>query len=553
MKICCVYVQAYLDYNVNTKEAKGSNKGKLRASIIPLGISYIASVLQQHGHKTYAVLFIQGIPLEKNLCYIERDTPLICLSITSTDCWNYIKSILGSIKQYCKNVKIIAGGPYVTLAPEDIIEDENIDAICIGEGEKAIAEYADSYQNNTLGNNKIDNLYIKENGKLIKCDKSVFIDNIDELPYPDRHMWDEWIFDLKEHKVLTERGCPNRCIYCANHKLAKASQGKYLRHRDPLEVVKEIKYIRKEYPQTRSIVLYSENAASNIEHFISLCRELKKYNDTLETKISYVVILNVTKKLIENKEVAVAIKEANITWVMFGFESASKEIRRKINRPEYDNKDILKFCNEMRRKKIHITVYAMLCYPYETKKTYFETVRWLRYFRADAIGWFFMGPPKNTELYQRLVINREEEDKKTFWFNLINQWYFITLKFRVYITYKPLMETFFLSTEQFGLFHGLFALWRKYNNNKRQKFFEKIYSYERIAKEHFDKKEFEQALKYYNKVKFKDESWIYNAMAIAEYNLKNYNNALREINKALKFEPENNDFLNLKKEILNKI
>ena len=42
-------------------------------------------------------------------------------------------------------------------------------------------------------------------------------------------------------------------------------------------------------------------------------------------------------------------------------------------------------------------------------------------------------------------------------------------------------------------------------------------------------------------------------MAIAEYNLKNYNNALREINKAIEIEPENGNFINLKKEILNKI
>ena len=42
-------------------------------------------------------------------------------------------------------------------------------------------------------------------------------------------------------------------------------------------------------------------------------------------------------------------------------------------------------------------------------------------------------------------------------------------------------------------------------------------------------------------------------MAIAEYNLKKYNNALSEINKALKLEPENEGFINLKKEILNKI
>lgn len=549
MKICCVYVQAYLDYNVNTNEAKGSSKGKLRASIIPLGISYISSMLKQHGHNTYAVLFVQGVPLEMNLCDIEKDTDVVCLSITSIDCWLYIKSILGSIRQYCNKIKIIAGGPYVTLTPDDIIQDENIDAICIGEGEVAITAYADSYQNKTLGNNKIDNLYIKENGKLIKCDKSVFIEDINSLPYPDRHMWDKWIFDLQQHKVLTERGCPYRCVYCANHKLAKASQGRYLRHRNPVDIVNEIRELKKDYPQTNSIMLYSENAASDIEHFISLCRELKKYNDTLEEKINYTIILNVTKNLVKNKEVFTAIKEANIKWVMFGFESASKDIRKRINRPDYDNKDVLKFCNEMRKSRIHITAYAMLCYPYETRNSYFETVRWLRYFRVDALGWFFMQPPKNTELYRRLVVNKEDEKKQTFWFKLINKWYFITLKFRVYVTYKPFIETVFLSTEQFGLFTGLFAWWRRYTNRQR----EKLSVYQNIAKQYFDKLEFKKALKYYNKIKVRDEAWIYGDMAIAEYNLKNYNNALREINKAIEIEPENGNFINLKKEILNKI
>ena len=549
MKICCVYVQAYLDYNVNTNEAKGSSKGKLRASIIPLAISYISSMLKQHGHNTYAVLFVQGVPLEKNLYDIEKDTDIICLAVTSIDCWLYIKSVLSSIKKHCNNVKILVGGPYVTLTPEDIIQDENVDAICIGEGEYAITEYVDSYQNKTLGNKKIDNLYIKENGKLLKCDKSVFIEDINSLPYPDRHMWDNWTFDLQQHKVLTERGCPYRCIYCANHKLAKASQGRYLRHRDPLDIVNEIKELKKDYPQTNSIMLYSENAASDIEHFISLCRELKKYNDILQEKINYTIILNVTKNLVRNKEVFDAIKEANIKWVMFGFESASKDIRKRINRPDYDNKDILKFCNEMRKRKIHITVYAMLCYPYETRKSYFETVRWLRYFRADAVGWFFMEPPKNTELYRRLVVNKEDEKKQTFWFKLINRWYFITLKFRVYVTYKPFIETVFLSTEQFGLFTGLFAWWRRYNNKQK----EKLCIYQQYAKQYFDKLEFKTALKYYNKIKVRDEAWIYGDMAIAEYNLKNYNNALREINKALNLEPENSNFINLKKEILNKI
>lgn len=547
MKICCAYVQAYLDYNVNTSENKGSSFGKIRTSIIPLGISYISSVLKQQGHNTYAVLFVQGISIEKNIHYLQEDTELICLSITSQDCWTYIQPTLNKIKQHCKKAKIIVGGPFITLAYDNIIKDENVDAVCIGEGEKAIVEYIESYKTNNL-NKKIDNLYIKENGKIIKCDKSVFIENIDILPYPDRHMWDNWTFDLQQHKVLTERGCPYKCIYCANHKLAKASQGVYLRHRNTEDIINEIKVIKNEYSQLTSIVLYSENAASNIEKFINLCKLLEIYNNSLDNKINYTIILNVTKNLVKNKEIFSAIKRANIKWVMFGFETASKEIRKKLNRPDYDNKDILKFCKEMKKNKIHVTVYAMLCYPYETTKTYFETVKWLRFFQPDAIGWFFMGPPKNTELYKKLIINNEEKDKITFLFNLKNRWYFSTLKFRVYITYKPFIEAVLLSIEQFDIFSHLLSLWRKGINYKRQRF-EK---YKNIAKEYFDKQDFTQALKYYDKIKSLNEAWIYADIAVAKSKLNKYEDALKEINKALLLEPENHNLLKLKEDITNK-
>ena len=154
MKVCCVYIQAYLDYNVNTNEATGSSEGKLRTSIIPLGISYISSALKHNGYNTYGILFVQGIPFERVICDIYKDTDIICISITSYSCWIYAKQILNKLKEYLPKVKIIVGGPFVTLAPENIFKNEKIDALCIGEGEKAIVEYVKNYQEKTL-NKKI--------------------------------------------------------------------------------------------------------------------------------------------------------------------------------------------------------------------------------------------------------------------------------------------------------------------------------------------------------------------------------------------------------------
>lgn len=548
MKICCLYAQAKFDYQVNTKDSLGLKEYKIKASILPLGISYIQTVLKQKGHNVYSVLFIQDYTVEKNFSNIDKDTDLFCISITAYNCWNYINPLLSKIKEFCPKAKIIVGGAFVTLTPEEVIKNENIDALCIGEGEIAIVKYIENYINKIF-NQKIDNLWIRENGTVIKCDKSVFIEDIDTLPYPDRHMWDKWAFDFTQHKVLTERGCPYKCFYCANHKLARRSQGKYYRYRKIEKIVDEIKNIKKEYPETDSILFYSENIAFDLDRLKELCIKLKEYNDTLEKKICFSATLNVTKNLIRHKEVFKAMREANFNWVMFGFENASKDIRKKLNRPDYDNRDILRFCNEMHKNKIKITIYAMLCYPYDTPKTYFETVKWLSLFKADCIGWTFMRPPENTDLYEKVVVNKENESKKTLLFNLRNWWYFLTLKFRVYPRYKDLMEALILSLEEFKIFNTVFVFWRRYNNKKLKNTNKNI----NLAKTYFDNGDFKLSLKYYNKIKYLKEAWIYADIAMANNNLNNFNGALKNINNALKLEPENNNFLKLKEEIINKI
>ncbi|MDD5021458.1 MAG: radical SAM protein, partial [Endomicrobiaceae bacterium] len=426
-------------------------------------------------------------------------------------------------------------------------QDKNIDAVCIGDGEKAVINYINILKNNEL-NKKIDNLFIKQqDGSVLECDNSYFVDDIDSLPLIDRHMWDRWTFDKTQHKVLVERGCPYRCVYCANNKLGQVSKGNYLRYRNINSIIEEFEYIIREYPQTNSFMLYAENIASDRIQFLKLCEALKEFNEKSENKINYTIILNVTKYFVKNKEVFDAIKSANIKWVMFGFETASKEIRKKLNRPEYDNKDILKFCKEMKKRNIHTTIYAMYCYPYETRKSYNETVKWLRFFKPDAIGWFWMEPQKNTELYNRFFVRKDENYKTSYLKKLINKWHFIIFKFKVYVTYKPFVETLFLSTEQFGIGEYLFFLWRKYNVSRRKR----LEKYKNIAKNYFDNKNFKQAIKYLNKIESIGDSWIYADRAFANLKLGKKEEALEDINRAIELEKDNKNYHNLRNEIVN--
>ncbi|MDD5021658.1 MAG: cobalamin B12-binding domain-containing protein, partial [Endomicrobiaceae bacterium] len=161
MKICCVYILSHLDTNINTNETTATSEAKIKASVLPLGISYIATVIKQSGHDVEIVPFIEGVSYENFIQNIELNIDLFCISITSHDCWLLTQKLLPKLKFNYPYAKIIAGGIYVTLSPKEVMQDKNIDAVCIGDGEKAVINYINILKNNEL-NKKIDNLFIKQ-------------------------------------------------------------------------------------------------------------------------------------------------------------------------------------------------------------------------------------------------------------------------------------------------------------------------------------------------------------------------------------------------------
>src|SRR3989344_1585687 len=66
------------------------------------------------------------------------------------------------IKTVDKHPKIIVGGPHFTFFPGEIVRNECIDALCVGEGDDAWVEWLKALQNN-LNPNEIPNMVTREN------------------------------------------------------------------------------------------------------------------------------------------------------------------------------------------------------------------------------------------------------------------------------------------------------------------------------------------------------------------------------------------------------
>ena len=546
MHVCCVYI---INFSTN-KSIDEIYKYKIRAINMPLGISYISGSLKEAGYTTeliYCTPFTYNNGIDR---YFEKEPQIFAISIISQVDYELALELVLTLKKKYRKVKIMVGGPYITLHHKKVFEEmKGIDALCIGAGEKAIPEYVRQVERGQY--QKTDNLWIMDNdGQIIKCDRVLSAENLDELPYPDRKGWEKWIYDKNKQQILWTTGCVYNCIFCANNALRKFSNNSYFNKRSAESFVKELNYIIKEFKYISESKIISESALANADNFRKLCIELKKINDGLKKKISFIITFNFTYNLLDkDNDILLLMKEANIKWCNFSLESGSEEIRKKLKKPVYTNEQIIEFFKRLRQLGINTACFVMYCYPFETKETYKETIECLRKCKPKFIDSSFLKPLEYTELRDMVG----DIDYKNV--DFIHKYRFNTLSLRVYITYKPIKEFLTIIKKKYKSLNRIlsmidkiriFGLLERLLEQKRQ-------SIQERAKQEMDKGNFKQAIKYFNKVKIKEDNyWIYGDRAIAKMNIGDYKGAIKDFDKILELEPKE-IYKEKRKECLEKI
>ena len=156
-------------------------------------------------------------------------------------------------KEVDPKIVTIAGGAHPTVMPEKTLEDKNVDFVVIGEGEKSILDII-GYLNGDFYPEQFDGVGYRKNEDVIIRPKTKYIENMDELTFPD---WDAIKVDKyfgvesshgQRHKrkfmpIITSRGCTAKCTFCTAH----CVWGYKYRKRSVENVIKEMKYLKEKY------------------------------------------------------------------------------------------------------------------------------------------------------------------------------------------------------------------------------------------------------------------------------------------------------------------
>ena len=256
--------------------------------------------------------------------------------------WEAIKILRDELS----GVPIILGGNYVTLCP-DHAKGSGADALVVGDDSFSVMKHLRQLL-------PIPSFFIPSPGDL------------DSLPYP--------AFDLypivKHVPILTSRGCPFRCSYCAAHILHKD-----FTRRDPCKVVDEIEYWHHRL-KIRHFSFYDDALFIEPDSFaIPLLREILRRGISCAFHCPNGLHLRGI-----TEESARLMKRTGFETIRFGFETCDA-VRQRQTGGKTTNDDFLCAVDFLKRagyRSEDVGIYLLCGLPGQTAQEIEESIRYVR-------------------------------------------------------------------------------------------------------------------------------------------------------------------------------
>lgn len=402
--------------------------GGSSAGTKPLSTSLLSAILKSKGHEVvyFDTTFMDlGFPLDgevsdsvmqfkkvnwgkyklvrnKNinakqefLNLIKKEQPDLIAASCMSDMYSFTIDFLGAAKDNY-NIPIIIGGIHATTLPDEVIGENCIDALCVGEGEEAILEFVNSVSGNNITRTDIPNLWIKKNNVIYKNPVRPLKD-INELPFLDYSIYEPRQFlrpfegkIIRSGDVQDIRGCPRRCPYCANSVLNELYPVGRVRFFSPERFVEEMKFLTKTW-DLRFFKIFSEDMLlRDVDDFARLSELYQKEVNVPFTSHAHPHTVT--------REKAKLLKKMNCASISMALESGNYEFRKNVLNRDYTDETYIEKVKILKEEGIRIVALNMMGMPYETKEMIFDTFRLLRKAKPSLANISMFFPYRGTPL-----------------------------------------------------------------------------------------------------------------------------------------------------------
>jgi len=363
----------------------------------PLGIMQLKAYIEKY--TPYEVVIYDSLihkaDYKKIAGFIRKIFPQVVGISTFTHSLVDVVETARAIKSVNPLIHVVLGGPHTYTFPDEsryLLDLGCIDSIILGDGEetfKAILEALDK----RMGFEGINGIIYKDKrGNAIRRGGSVFVDNLDDLPFPSRNIYGvKYYYTPASHghlmtTMITGRGCPYNCRFCDTQKNYRA--------RSIEDIVNEMELCSK--LGFKEIFFIDDTFNITTGRVIQLSEEILKRGLRIKWGC---------KARCDNvdKEMLKVAREAGCVRIHYGVETGTDDgldsVGKRVTLASIRNALV-----ETKKAGIRTVAYFMIGCPHEREKSdILETINFAKSLPADFTVFSLLSPYPDTPFYQEGV------------------------------------------------------------------------------------------------------------------------------------------------------
>jgi len=380
--------------NPNAKVYSGFKLGKRINNYPPLGLLYLASYIEKQGHEVNVLdADARNLDISTILQSVKEFAPDVVGAGATTPEINCTAKMFQEIKDQNSEIITVLGGPHASAIPEETLTDfPQVDFIIIREGELSFTSLLSALgSDNNFA--EISGIAYKNNGKIITNPQRHFIEDINLLPVPARHLvnTDDYMLCLpgkgytRASSIQTIRGCPFKCIFCYRSK-----ETSKIRFRKPELVVDEIQECVEKY-KTEALLICDDTFSVHKKHVFKICDEL------INRKIDISWYCSMRADDVSDELVS-KMKKAGLVMVSLGVETGSSDQLEAIGK-KTELQDYYRAYNILRSHDIETRASFVIGLPHDTRKTINETINFAKKLNVKEAFFNISTPYPGSVLY----------------------------------------------------------------------------------------------------------------------------------------------------------
>lgn len=397
----------------------------------PTDLMYLAAVAEKAGLEAKINDYSQNGDYEADLKEFKPDYLVVNIATPTLE---HDLDAVKKAKEICPNVITIAkGAAFLTLSERIIKEHNELDFGILGEAENTLKEILEEKPKA-----EILGLYYKENDEVKFTGNRPFIEDLDSLPFPARHLVDNNIYRRPDNNkvqatIKVSRGCPFHCFFC----LATPVSGAKVRRRSPENIVAEIKECVEKY-NIKNFLFWSDIFNIDKDWTMKLCQAI------IDSGLKITWSAN-TRADTADLEMAEMMYKSGCRLVSIGVESGSQYMLEKMGKKITLN-DVRRTVKVFKKAKIRIYNYFVIGLPWETEETVEETIKFAIELNSDFISFYTATPLPGSRFYD-YALAHNLFDKET---SFENAYYYPAVnthnlsRERVFELHKSAIKRFYL-------------------------------------------------------------------------------------------------------------